>query len=143
MSFTSEACISCNNTVICKVYDDLKNNRYFDLTMTGCRYYTKSSGNEIVQTQNNESTPERRDVTKDSLSVSAMIHELSGDKDMPHAMPLEEFDGGQCAECGSMENDLFKCSSCGKIVCVECATETMDGRVLCSDCFMNDDFTTI
>lgn len=143
-------CPSCKIQPICKAYDELKKNPGVLAAMTQCRYYEQGDNAflhnaTVIKLDNIQSTAAEeikdsrpdRDVLHDASEISRKIHEAANDH-MKEPVFVKPDGNISCASCGKPDLPLTACSLCGEMICAECATETLDGKILCPSCY-NDD----
>lgn len=134
MSFTHEACSTCKLCFICAAYPLIKDNPSLDMAMIGCRYYeqdVEAPAQGPVKTP----VPETH-----SLSIAerlALAEEIKAatakEEDYPVIHAPEK--GLECCACGQDDVQLLECSKCGRLVCGDCATDTLKGESLCPECY--------
>ena len=81
---------------------------------------------------------EKEDTPPAAMSRDDVIRELSmrrPKEKRPDIIPAS--DNNRCSECGAIGTELIRCSSCGRLVCPDCAYDDMhDGsKTYCPECY--------
>jgi hypothetical protein len=113
------------------------------IKVDGCKMFSDNTESNAAMIQDNE--------TKMSSSIEpARVHDLAHIaetttriRELTQEKKLEETvaEDSDCVVCGSQA--AYVCSECGKPVCEDCVTHTLDGRALCPSCYEKDDGVTI
>ena len=130
-AFSARVCIGCRSEPVCKIKDLLVSNYTLNTAMSECRYFlgndTNTRGKTLHVVENEQ---KRRDIAQDVLLVSKKIHAMTEDKKSSNV--------GTCESCNT-KAELFSCDNCGKAICENCCTHTLNGRTLCEKCYDEDE----
>ena len=139
-------CDNCIHREICSALRKLllPENKDILKVFTGCKFYSE----EDIPDSNVTVREERDFNDREAVSsLSAQIHALNND-----VSKYEKRYGGEvippsedlsCSVCHKKNVQLGKCSSCGRLICADCMTETIDGRTLCQECYDSDEGDTL
>ena len=84
---------------------------------------------DMLTVFNFESPYEYDDRTKDN--IPEQVH-----KDMKNLYGYYRDDKGECSACGRIGYERLTCSSCGEVICSDCAKQCAGcGEYFCSDCY--------
>jgi len=138
LSFRENACTTCKVASVCRVKTLLDKKTFLDEAMNGCHFYQPFGDQSIFLPGEKKDEVPRRNVMLDVGEISRKIHEIT-DKPRKEPKIIPPSDNATCASCGETNVQLVVCQRCGAQICADCMTETINGEILCPECYDRDE----